>query len=458
MVPVRARIAGVSRGASAMACVAALMTLTPMASTLANQPAMVPPAAAQTAPQDVAADKNRTRFVILLERKVDFQISSLPNPNRVVIDLPDVKVQLPSITGDKPIGLVKSFRGGLAAPGKMRIVIDVTQPVVVERSTLDPGKDGRTPRLAIEIVPADSVKSTGPKKPLLPQASLAGLGTVQPPLPKPAERPEVRAAKSFKPVIVLDPGHGGHDGGAVRNGAIEKEVVLLFSLALRDKLAATNRYKILMTRDTDKFIPLQDRREFGERNKAALFIAIHADYAGSSARGATIYSLRDNVAAELRRSAKGEIANNLLSDTDIRNKLRQSDARDGGAVQGMLADLAQMEVEVTKRRTSLFARSVIEYMGESTSMMSNPDRSAAFAVLRTAKVPAVLIELAYVSNKEDAAKLKSDEWRGKVAESIVTAIDNYFSHQMANNPFVSAAASEAEAAPVKVQVPLRRKR
>lgn len=459
MVPVWARIADAYRGVGALACITAILVL-PAWGAEANQPAVVPVAPAPVLPKESAADKSRTRFVILLERKVDFQVSSLPNPNRVVIDLPDVKVQLPAITGDKPVGLVKSFRGGLAAPGKMRIVIDVTEPVVVERSTLDPGKDGRSPRLAIEIVRADSVKSAGPKKPLLAQASLAGLGTVQPPLPKPAERPEIRAARSFKPVIVLDPGHGGHDGGAVRNGAIEKEVVLLFSLALRDKLNATNRYKILMTRDSDKFIPLQERREFGERNKAALFIAIHADYAGSSARGATIYSLRDNVASELRRSAKGEVASNLLSDGDIRNKLRQSEDRDGGAVQGMLADLAQMEVEVTKRRTSLFARSVIEYMGESTNMMSNPDRSAAFAVLRTAKMPAVLIELAYVSNKEDAAKLKSDEWRGKVADSIVTAVDNYFSHHIASNPYVdtSAPLAEAQAQPVKLQVPLRRRR
>lgn len=436
-----------------------------MAPAVANPPATtvttVAPAPVAPAAQDVAGSKNRTRFVIMLERKVEFQISSLQNPNRVVIDLPDVKVQLPIISGDKPVGLVKSFRGGLAAPGKMRIVIDVTEPVVVEKSLLDPGKDGRSPRLSLEIIPAEAAKAAavaGPKKPL-PQASLAGLGTVQPPLPKPAERPEARAARSFKPVIVLDPGHGGHDSGAVRNSAIEKEVVLLFSLALREKLNATNRYKILMTRDTDKFIPLSERREFGERNNAALFIAIHADYAGSSARGATIYSLRDNVAAELRRSAKGEVANNVLSESDVRNKLRQSEERDNGAVRGILADLAQMEVERTKDRTNLFARSVIEYMGASTNMMSNPDRSATFAVLRTAKVPAVLIELAYVSNKEDAAKLKSDEWRAKVAESIVTAIDNYFSHQMANNPFVNAALPDApRAGMARVQVPLRRKR
>jgi N-acetylmuramoyl-L-alanine amidase len=94
----------------------------------------------------------------------------------------------------------------------------------------------------------------------------------------------------------------------------------------------------------------------------------------------------------------------------------------------------QRETLATKDRTGTFVKSVIEYMGQSTELKDSPDRSAAFAVLKTAKVPAVLIELAYVSNKEDAALLKSDKWRTKVADSIVTAIDNYFSHQVARLP------------------------
>ena len=95
-----------------------------------------------------------------------------------------------------------------------------------------------------------------------------------------------------KPIIVLDPGHGGHDSGAKKNGAIEKNVVLAFAKTLRDKLEASGRYKVLMTRDTDVFIPLGERRKFAEQNKANLFMSIHADYARSSASGATIFSLR----------------------------------------------------------------------------------------------------------------------------------------------------------------------
>jgi N-acetylmuramoyl-L-alanine amidase len=384
--------------------------------------------------QTLDASRSPTRFVIGLERSVDANVFSLPSPNRVIVDLPDVKVQLPVIAGDQPVGLVKSFRGGLASAGKMRIVIEVTEPVVVESKKVEPTKDGRGHRLVIEIVPAEAGKAAAPKKPLSTTAMAhAGLTGVQPPLPKPAVRPEVLAARSFKPVVVLDPGHGGHDSGAVRNGAVEKEVVLLFGLVLRDKLNATGRYKVLMTRDSDKFVPLDDRRDFGENNKAALFIAIHADYAGAQARGATIYSLRENVANDLKRLAKGEVARNVLADSEIK-ALPTTDATDRSVVQGFLSDLAQTEVQVTKKRTSLFSSAVIANMGETTTMMNNPDRGAEFRVLMTAKVPAVLIELAYVSNKQDAAQLKSDEWRSKVASSIATAIDNYFSNQIARFP------------------------
>ncbi len=403
--------------------------------------------ALQSQSQALNGSRTRSRFVIALERQAEFQVFSLQNPNRVIVDLPDVKVQLPSISGDQPIGLVKSFRGGLASAGKMRVIIDVTEPVVVEKTHLEIAKDN-TRRLVLDIVPVDTTGAkpaaataavaspaiAAVKKPIAAAAMAnVGLTSLQPPMPRQAERPEARAARAFKPVIVLDPGHGGHDSGAVRNGAIEKDVVLAFGHALRDKLNATGRYKVMMTRDSDKFIALDDRRSFGEDNKAALFIAIHADYAGASARGATIYSLRESVANDLKRSAKGEVAQKVLSDREIK-AVSTSDSGDKNAVTGMLSDLAQTEVQVTKARTNIFARSVIEYMGASTSMMSNPDRQATFRVLKTAKVPAVLIELAYVSNREDAAKLKSDEWRNKVSGSIVTAVENYFSNQIARFP------------------------
>lgn len=401
--------------------------------------AFVPHPSAATAPDaenppladELAGSRARTRFVIALERKADFQVFSLRNPNRVIVDLPDVRVALPAAR-DQPVGLIKSFRGGLTAPGKMRIVIEVTDPVVVETARLEPGKVGRQQRLVLEIVPAgNGVASTRPAA----TASIAGadLAVIQPPVPRLAMRPGVRAQRTWMPLIVLDPGHGGHDSGAMRNGTIEKDVVLAFGKTLRDRLNASGRYKVLMTRDTDKFIPLHERREFAEEHKAALFIAIHADYVTrASVRGATIYSLREGVANDLARSSRGEVSEDVLTPKDLATV--KAIGADASVVRSILSDLVHRETQATKERTGTFVKSVIEYMGQSTELKESPDRSAAFAVLRTAQVPAVLIELAYVSNKQDAELLKSDKWRGKVAASIATAIDNYFSHQLARLP------------------------
>jgi N-acetylmuramoyl-L-alanine amidase len=380
--------------------------------------------------QALQGDLQSTRFSVGLERSVDYQVFTLTNPNRVIVELSDVRMQLPSPTGDRPVGLIRSFRGGLSAPGQSRIVIDVVAPVVVEGQGIEPSPDGKGVKLVLDIAPAAAVtKQEQRPRPTLKMASY-GLGAVdvQPPLPRPAERPAVRAAKSYKPLIVIDPGHGGYDSGAEKNGTVEKDVVLAFGKSLRDKLTATGHYRVLMTRESDVFVPLDDRRAFAEKHQAALFIAVHADYARSQARGATIYSLRESVADGLRRSAKGDVPSNVMSRAELATLQRSGDA---DAVRRILSDLIESEVDITKERTGVFTRSVIEYMGQSTSLKDNPDRSAVFRVLKTAQVPAVLIELAYVSNAEDARLLKSDSWRDKVSDSIMEAIDNYFSNQKA---------------------------
>jgi N-acetylmuramoyl-L-alanine amidase len=389
--------------------------------------------AATAVPSPVAVHRvTGTRFVIGLDSDVSFRIFSLSNPNRVVIELPEVNVRLPSLDGKTSVGLVKSVRSGLAAAGKMRVVIGVTQPVIVENSKIVKDDNGQY-RLSLAILPA----SAGLKGDFKGSASPVALGdtiNVQPPLPRRAESPKERAARAYRPVIVLDPGHGGMDSGAEKYGTVEKDVVLAFGLVLRDLLEKTGRYKVLMTRSDDTFIPLDERTRFAERNKANLFIAIHADYSdgGSRARGATIYSLRDGVAKTLERSAKGEISRNVLTENEIDTV--KSAHGDVDTVRNILADLADRDVELTHERTGMFAKSVIENMGESTPLRNEPEQQAAFRVLKTAQFPSVLIELAYVTNQSDAKNLKSDEWREKVARSILAAVENYFSRDIARLP------------------------
>lgn len=405
-------------------------------SALAAAPAELASAGPAIPPSSIEPPK-KTRFVIALERRVDYQVFALPNPNRVIVDLPSVKLQLPPTLNGAPVGIVRGFRAGLGAPGKMRVVIEVTEPVIVEKSDfIDSGKGPAL--LSLEIAPANTMAA-------LVQAAVAtsttapagmrgvGLGVIQPPVPRRAERPDKSATRAYKPLIVLDPGHGGHDSGAVRNGTIEKDVVLAFAKTLRDQLRASGHYRVAMTRDDDTFVPLDDRRTFAEERKAALFIAIHADYASTSARGATIYSLRDSVATSLAASARKSSPLEDLSSQEIASL--NALGKQAPAVKGILADLASRETQTTHDRTGTFVRAVIENMGRSTNLNDNPDRNAAFRVLLTAKVPAVLIELAYVTNQADAARLRSEEWRRNVARSIRTAIDNYFSHQSARLPF-----------------------
>jgi len=414
---------------SAVLCTAAATAFAVVPPSQAQQPISAPAShkiklAEKTPPPKI--ETTRTRFIVNLERHVDFQVSALAHPNRLLIDLPEVRLVLPDPIGDTPVGLIKSFRHVLSAPGKSRVVIDVTGPVVVEKTDIEKGPDGKSAKLTIDIVSA-SEATTALEERAAMRAGALGLGAtgLQPPMPKLAISPQVRAAGAYKPVIVIDPGHGGDDSGATRYGTVEKNVVLSFSLKLREKLNATGRYKVLMTRDTDTFIPLEERREFAERNQAALFMAIHADYtARASARGATIYSLRPQMADTLRRSAQGGLDESVLSGKDV--ALVQKANGDVGAVRGILADLARHELDLNRERTSVFVRSVINFMGGSTNLMDNPDRGAAFVVLKTAKMPSILIELGYITNAEDAHQLKSDQWRDKVSGSIVTAVDSYF--------------------------------
>lgn len=395
-----------------------------------TQPVPLPPAVAVPKPEPVAraavvdGDLKRTRFVADLSQAVSANVFTLADPYRVIVELPQISFQLPQGQGAQTVGLVKGYRFGVFAPGRSRIVLDVTGPVLVENVDVTPPKGNQPARLSLDLVPTDrSTFLAGQSRQMMSSATGDGLlKTVKPPLPANA-RPS-KAAK--KPVIVIDPGHGGHDGGANKNGTIEKEVVLAFGLMLRDKLRATGRYEILMTRDTDTFVDLDSRREFANKHGAALFMAIHADYVpgGANVRGATIYTLRDSVARSLSRSRDPSGGADVGDGIEIE---QIKDVEEPGMLKKILADLAGREHKPTQERTNFFAKNLIEYMGQSTELKPEPHREAAFRVLKSAQVPSVLIELAYVSNRQDAALLKSDEWRDKVSASLVGAVNRYFS-------------------------------
>ena len=375
---------------------------------------------------DQPTSEQRTRITIDLRRKSRFEIFSLNNPNRVIIELPQTGMRLPQLGRNRSNGLVRNLRAGRFAPGRSRIVIDVSEPVVVEQSQVKVNSSGQGAKLELVLVPFKSVSTRTLAALKRPSFGLGG-PMAQPPVPRRA-RGRTGQNVTYKPLIVIDPGHGGKDSGARKFGVNEKDVVLAFGRTLRQRLLKTGRYRVKMTRSTDVFVPLGKRRKFAENNTAALFIAIHADYAGSNARGATIYSLRKGLANRLRQSAAADAARSALSNGVMKYVSAQS--ADLRAVRGILGDLAQREVHANLERTNMFTKIAISQMGATTTMRSQPHREAAFKVLKTAKVPAVLIELAYVSNRRDSARLLSQRWRNQVSGSLVTAIEKYFSHSM----------------------------
>ena len=368
-----------------------------------------------------------TRVTIDLRQQSRYEIFSLNNPNRVIIEMDQVGMRLPKLNRSKSNGLVKKLRAGQYAPGRSRIVIDVSEPVIVKNSQLIPHPLGAGVQLELLLAPFKPIGRRA--KAALKNRPTFGLGgplITQPPVPRPAHSLKRGGRNTYKPLIVIDPGHGGKDPGARKFGLSEKNVVLAFSHTLKNLLGKTGRYRVKMTRNKDVFISLDKRREFAEAHTAALFIAVHADYARTNAGGATIYSLRKKVANRLRRATAARAAQQALSRGVM--KFATAAPNDIRAVRGILGDLAQREVHANLERTNIFTKIAIEHMGATTTMRGRPHREAAFKVLKTAKVPSVLIELAYVSNRRDAARLKSRRWRQQVSGSLVKAIDKYFSH------------------------------
>jgi N-acetylmuramoyl-L-alanine amidase len=388
-----------------------------------SAPAVVPKPEPVAQSAALTGDLKRTRFTAGLSKAVSVNVFTLADPYRVVIELPQINFQLPQAQSNQAHGLVKAYRYGLFAAGKSRIILDVTGPVLVEDVQISAATAGQPANLSLELVPTDrTMFLAGQSRQLV--SSAAGDGLLK--AGKAPLSANSRPSKIKKPVIVIDPGHGGHDGGANKNGTVEKEVVLAFGLMLREKLKASGRYDVLMTRETDKFVDLDERREFARKHGAALFMAIHADYvpSGSNVRGATIYTLRESMAKSMARSVDKTVGGDVLEGVEIEQVRKIEESPD--TLKNILSDLAGRENKPTLDRTNFFAKNLIAYMGQTTELKAEPHREAAFRVLKSAQVPSVLIELAYVSNRQDAANLKSDEWRNRVSSSLVAAVNRYF--------------------------------
>jgi N-acetylmuramoyl-L-alanine amidase len=363
----------------------------------------------------LVGDANRTRLIIDLNRAVEMRVYTIANPNRVIVDLPDLSFDLPVGAGKQGRGLVNAYRYGLFAPGKGRVVIDLREPANVDKAFLLAAVDDQPARLVIDLVRTDA--ATFQKNAIAPERAPTKTANV------PQKQNPVT---DTRPLIVIDPGHGGPDTGAVaKTGDEEKEVVLEVAKKLRDRLAKTGRYRVVMTRNDDTFVPLEERVAIARTNAAALFISIHADSlsrGGGEVSGATIYTVSDRASdAEAQRLADKENRADLLAGYNL--------AKEPDDVANILFDLAHRE---TKNFSALFARTLAGSLKNAARLHRSPLRSAGFVVLKSPDVPSVLLELGYLSSPEDLKQMTSEAWRDKVTVSMMEAIDQFFANRTAN--------------------------
>jgi len=365
----------------------------------------------------LGGDESQTRFVMDLDRKIDLHVFTLADPYRVVVDIPQVRFQLPPKTGETGRGLIKTFRYGLVMAGGSRVVLDVSKPVRVDKAFVVDAADGAPARLVLDLAATDrdSYLRKIARDEKLVRAD-------NPPAPSSAPQSN---SNDPRPLVVLDPGHGGIDTGTkAPSGEAEKDIVLDVAQRLRDRIEKTGKYRVLMTRSDDTFIPLADRVRIARNAGAALFVSIHADSLPrkeGDAQGATVYTLSETASdPETARLAEQENRADVIAGVDLKSEPDD--------VAGILIDLAQRE---TKTFSVQFAHRLVGEMRNAARLHKEPIKSAGFRVLRAPDIPSVLVELGYVSNKQDLQSLLSNTWRDHTADTMAHAIDGYFSTHVA---------------------------
>lgn len=281
----------------------------------------------------LGGDEAQTRFVMDLSRKIDLHVFTLADPYRVIVDIPQISFRLPPKTGESGRGLIKAFRFGLVMPGGSRIVIDLAKPARVDKAFVVDPADGASARLVVELAATD--RENFLRKIAFDQR-FARTRTAP-------SREQQTSAGDARPLIVLDPGHGGIDTGTKGpNGQIEeKDIVLDFAMRLREKVESLSKYRVLLTRSDDTFVPLAERVRFAREAGAALFISIHADSLPreeGDAQGATVYTLSETATdPAAARLAEQENRADVIAGVDLKDQPED--------VAGILIDLAQRETK-----------------------------------------------------------------------------------------------------------------
>ncbi len=382
----------------------------------------------------IGTHPDKTRVVVELSRKADFRVFLMHNPTRLAIDLPafDWKAGVPQ-TGQGSI--LGSVRNGQLQPGISRIVADLNKSATIQSAFMLPASADVPDRLVIDLVAAagsnmsnertyGSLTSAGnavatpdrseqvlkvPPRAVAIEEETRSIPTKSPP-------PQTSGKK---PLIVIDPGHGGQDPGAIAaDGTQEKNITLAAAKDLKRELEETGRYRVHLTRDRDVFIKLQDRVRIARDKGADLFISLHADSVNKpTVNGASIYTLSNTASdAQTAKLAARENQADLIAGVDLSHEDKE--------VANILIDLAMRD---TMNQSKFFANAVVrEAKNGGIQLLEKPHRFAGFAVLKAPDTPSVLIEMGFMSNSREVSQLASPAYRKKIARAIIEGVDGYF--------------------------------
>ncbi|HEY3777946.1 MAG TPA: N-acetylmuramoyl-L-alanine amidase [Rhizomicrobium sp.] len=354
-----------------------------------------------------------TRLVLESSDPLRVRTFTLVDPDRIVIEMPEVQWRIGAAERPSGHGAIKSYQYGTFRPGDSRLVIGLNRPVAVDRPLLLRPQSGYGYRTVLDFRPTTQQqfqRTSGWPLNLVPGRRLArSAGTGEYPADGPLQA---------RRVIVIDAGHGGIDSGTRGfDGEMEK-VIALDEADRLEKLLERRGFVVRLTRDSDVYVPLRQRANAARSWHADLFLSLHADSnPDPRVSGASVYTLSqassDREAAALARkeNQSDAVAGVNLSD-------------ESSPVTSILIDLAQRDA---MNRSARFAQDLVGRLENATNVLARtPHRSAGFVVLHTPGVPAVLIELGYLSNRDDCARMATGRWRDKVATAIADAVGQQF--------------------------------
>jgi N-acetylmuramoyl-L-alanine amidase len=363
----------------------------------------------------VTSTPERARLILDLSGPTEFAIASLDQPDRIAIDVKASSLRFAAPPDVAGTGIVASYTVEMAEGGRARTLLTLSKPAQVQQAYILDAVADQPARLVVDLI-LDTSEGFATRVATDLAAAMANQGIApETASTEPGTHTDVPAVR---PLVVIDPGHGGIDNGAsAPNGTHEKDIVLAFALQLQELLIKSGRFDVALTRVDDTFLRLEERVALARANKADLFISIHADsFQQEDIRGASVYT-RDERATDILDKVLADGENK----TDIIAGFAVPEMKP--AVVDILVDLMRRQM---RRESYVAAQSIVHQLEPSVSLRRFPVRQADFFVLQAPDVPSILVELGFLSNAADIANLQKSDWRDRAVDALARGVADYF--------------------------------